>query len=71
MISNKNMCRYCVKTKGKNARLDQPGACGNSQVYLEGAVNILRGVDTIDFHLLYSGKVRLLPHTNAEQPHDP
>lgn len=49
--------RYCVRTKGKRADLDQPGACGKGQVYLEGAVDILRAVDNIDFHLLYSGRV--------------
>ncbi|CAM9258070.1 unnamed protein product [Ascophyllum nodosum] len=50
---------YCIRTKGKLAELDKPGACGKGQVYLEGAVAILRSVDTIDFHLLYSGKVPL------------
>lgn len=50
--------RYCVRTKGKRAHLDQPGSCGKGQVYLEGAVDILQAVDGIDFHLLYSGKVR-------------
>ena len=51
--------RYCVRTKGKRANLDQPGSCGKGQVYLEGAVDILRAVDDIDFHLLYSGRVRV------------
>lgn len=51
-------CRYCVRTKGKLEEPDKPGASGKGQVYLEGAVDILRSVDTIDFHLLYSGRVR-------------
>ena len=60
-ILSANNFRYCIRTKGKLAELDKPGACGKGQVYLEGAVAILRSVDTIDFHLLYSGKVRTPP----------
>ncbi|CAM9249860.1 unnamed protein product, partial [Ectocarpus sp. 12 AP-2014] len=48
---------YCIRTKGKRADLHQPGSCGKGQVYLEGAVNILREIDRIDFHILYSGRV--------------
>lgn len=55
------MFRYCVRTKGKRADLEQPGSCGKGQVYLEGAVDILRAVDGIDFHLLYSGRVSVPP----------
>ncbi len=53
--------RYCVRTKGKSADLDQPGSCGKGQVYLEGAVDLLRAVDSVDFHLLYSGRVSFTP----------
>lgn len=49
-----------MRTKGKRADLDKPGACGKGQVYLEGAVDILRAVDDIDFHVLYSGRVRFV-----------
>lgn len=49
--------RYCVRTKGKRAELDQPGACGKGQIYLEGAVKILRSLESTDFHALYSGRV--------------
>ncbi|CAH1229104.1 KIAA0895L [Branchiostoma lanceolatum] len=33
------------------------GGCGKDQAYFAGAVEILRNLDSIDFHLLYSGKV--------------
>ncbi|XP_019646994.1 PREDICTED: uncharacterized protein KIAA0895-like [Branchiostoma belcheri] len=33
------------------------GGCGKDQAYFAGAVEILRNLETIDFHLLYSGKV--------------
>lgn len=33
------------------------GGFGNDQCYFEGAVNILRNIDNIDFNLLMSGKV--------------
>lgn len=51
--------RYCIKTKGGLAEMDKPGACGKGQVYLEGAVDILRALDAIDFELLYSGRVSI------------
>ncbi|XP_078618643.1 microtubule-associated tyrosine carboxypeptidase 1-like [Branchiostoma floridae x Branchiostoma japonicum] len=33
------------------------GGCGKDQAYFAGAVEILRNLEVIDFHLLYSGKV--------------
>ena len=56
-LSNNQNNRYCIRTKGKTAEIDKPGSCGKGQVYLEGAVDILREVDGINFHILYSGRV--------------
>uniref|UniRef100_A0A7S3UW10 Uncharacterized protein n=1 Tax=Heterosigma akashiwo TaxID=2829 RepID=A0A7S3UW10_HETAK len=47
----------CVRVKKGILDPEQPGSVGKSQIYLEGAVEILKKLRSIDFRLMYSGKV--------------
>ncbi|KAL4232574.1 hypothetical protein ACF0H5_007264 [Mactra antiquata] len=49
--------RHCVRVKRGLLNPNDIGGYGKDQCYFEGAVDILRNVDTIDFKVLMSGKI--------------
>lgn len=49
--------RHCVRVKRGLLNPNDIGGYGKDQCYFEGAVEILRNIDTIDFKVLMSGKV--------------
>ncbi|KAK3595221.1 hypothetical protein CHS0354_021536 [Potamilus streckersoni] len=49
--------RHCVRVKRGLLNPNDIGGLGKDQCYFEGAVEILRNIDEIDFHVLMSGKV--------------
>nr|XP_054753362.1 uncharacterized protein LOC129259115 [Lytechinus pictus] len=51
--------RYVMRVKRSLPDPAGVGGYGNDQCYFKGAAEILRSINTIDFHLLYAGKVCL------------
>ena len=55
----KRRFRVCLRVKRGLSYTDKPGGMYKDQVYLEGAVTILRKRKEIDFETLHSGKICL------------
>ncbi|CAD5117856.1 DgyrCDS6601 [Dimorphilus gyrociliatus] len=51
--------RYVLRVKRLLPDPNAAGGHGGDQVYFEGAITILKNLDSIDFNVLYSGKVVL------------
>ena len=56
---NLSRWRYCLRVKRGFTDTSQPGGLYKDQVYLEGAVSILRERKTLDFEGLCCGKISL------------
>jgi len=49
--------RHCMRVKRGVTEADGLGGYGNDQCYFEGAVEILRNMNTIDFPVMYAGRL--------------